>query len=229
MSTEYRLRSFTITMTAIALAFPLYAGCGGSRSASSSHGTSAESLSIKVDRSENGAAINAPTRANSEFVAPPREFAFSVVGTAPHASSKHSTEARAAASQAAIIDAFGAALREARKSRGQPTSDYTAKIGANLTVMDRTTGDTRELTVCLRYRGVDNTIIVRDGILQQPPVDFRLIRRLFDETNGEFSLLATDTSSRDGLVLATVGCYVPPGFENDLKPENIARAPVDEP
>ena len=211
------------------LALPAMTGCSNARSEDSAGESSPRAISVRLDRTDNGAAINAPVDRTRDVVAPPRELAFSVVGSAPGTEAPSSIEAKAAASQAAILDAFANALREARKSRGQSTSDFTARFGPRLTVTDRTLGNSREFTVCLKHRGVDNTITVRDGALQQPPVDFRLIRRVFDETNGEFSLLDTDASSRDGVVLATVGCYIPPGFEDTLRPENIAAGPLDEP
>lgn len=229
MSTVSRIQSSALILSLCGLALSAMTGCSKARNAGVEEESEPRPISVRLDRSNNGAAINVPTGRSADTVAPPRELAFSVVGSAPGTEAPATMEAKAAASQAAILDAFAKALREARKSRGQTTSDFTARFGPRLTATDRTDGDAREFTVCLKYRGVDNTITVRNGALQQPPVDFRLIRRVFEETNGEFSLLDTDASSRDGIVLATVGCYIPPGYEDTLRPENIAAAPAEEP
>ena len=125
-------------------------------------------------------------------------------------------EQRAASTQAAIIDAFGKALIEARASRGQSTADFTAKIGPRMKVTHRTIDTGYEIQISLLYRGVESLFVVRNGVLQHPPQDLGLIRRLFEETNGEFSLLATDSTTTGGVALAKVGCYLPAGFDSRI-------------
>lgn len=183
---------------------------------------------VNLDREDNGAAEAATDRGASPPGARPRQLAFKVTGTARKPGDDDRTKARIAATQAAVLDAFGKALIEARQSRGQTTSDFVARLGSRLTVVHESTGGSQELRVTLNYNGVDNTLVVRDGELRHPPVDFRLIRRLFDETNGEFSLLATDESSSDQISTATVACYLPPGFAPGV-PANIARIDTNEP
>jgi len=230
MSTDHPSQSFSRVLVSIGICACWLSGCGDPVSDTKPSGESAgDHFGVRVDRSENGAALEGPAGHTSDSIAPPREFAFSVVGSAPVSTTLLSPEGRSAASQAAIIEALGSAIRETRKARGRSTTDFTAKIGDRLTFTQKTDGDSREITVCLTYRGVENTIIVRDGVLRQPPVDFRLIRQLFAETNGEFSLLGTDRTSPDGVVLATVGCYVPAGFSDELTPRNIAQGSLEEP
>lgn len=230
MSTDHRSKSLKGTLVAIGLCAFGLTGCSESASDTKPTGESLnDHFGVRVDRSENGAALQGPTSPDSDSIILQREFAFSVVGSAPVSTTLLSPEGRSAASQAAIIEALGSAIRETRKARGRSTTDFTARIGDRLTFTQKTDGDSTESTVCLTYRGVENTIIVRDGVLRQPPVDFRLIRQLFEETNGEFSLLGTDRTSPDGIVLATVGCYVPAGFSDELTPQNVAQSSLEEP
>ena len=230
MSTDHRSKPLPHLLIAFGLCVCWLNGCSNSASKTKPTGESInDHFGVRVDRSENGAALQAPGGQDSDSIIPQREFAFSVVGSAPVSTTLLSPEGRSAASQAAIIEALGSAIRETRKARGRSTTDFTAKIGDRLTFTQKTDGDSRESTVCLTYRGVENTIVVRDGVLRQPPVDFRLIRQLFAETNGEFSLLGTDRTSPDGIVLATVGCYVPAGFSDELTPQNVAQGSLEEP
>ncbi|HKQ48881.1 MAG TPA: hypothetical protein VJZ71_12495 [Phycisphaerae bacterium] len=170
---------------------------------------------IRVDRDNNGAAATGDEIDLSAASDRQRTLAFEMAGyseTAPDAT----PEQRAAATQAAVIDAFCKALIEARASRGQSTADFTARIGPRMTVTHRSVERGYEVRIELAYRGVESLFIVRNGVLQHPPQDLTLVRRIFDETNGEFSLLATDASSTGGVALAKVACYVPAGLESRL-------------
>lgn len=183
---------------------------------------------VKLDREDNGAAEAATDRGAGPSGTRPRQLAFKVTGVARKPADDDRAKARIAATQAAMIDAFRKALIEARQSRGQTTSDFAARLGPRLTVVHESGGGSEEFRVKLNYNGIDNTLVLRDGSLRHPPVDFRLIRRMFDETNGEFSLLSTDETSSDQVSTATVACYLPPGFDAGM-PANIARIETDEP
>ena len=183
-------------------------GCGpAERTGGASQ--SAEGLTIRIDRNENGAAFRSGGEVAEPRIAVPRRLAFEVSGTARSAPAGASQEQRAAARQAAIIDAFGKALIEARRSRGQPVSDFTAKLGPRLTVIHRTVGTGDEIEVRLIARGVQKVFVVRDGVLQHLPHDVSMVRKIFDESNGEFSLLPADQAARSDVCVAKVGCYVP--------------------
>jgi len=172
-------------------------------------------FTIRVDRTNNGAAHTAddtdPTRPSDR----PRTLAFEMVGYS-NAAQDATPEQRAAASQAAIVDAFCKALIEARTTRGQSTADFTAKFGPRMNVTHRTLDDGYEVQISLVYHGVESLFVVRNGVLQHPPQDLGMVHRLFEETNGEFSLLTTEASSTGGIALAKVGCYLPAGFDSRL-------------
>jgi hypothetical protein len=165
---------------------------------------------IRVDRASNGAATTVEEAVLADASDGQRTLAFEMAGYSQTATDA-TAEQRAAATQAAILDAFCKALIEARASRGQSVADFTATIGSRLTVTHRTVDGGYEVRIDVAYRGVDSLFVVRNGVLQHPPQDLSLVRQMFAETNGEFSLLETDVSSTGGLALAKVACYLPAG------------------
>ncbi len=169
-------------------------------------------FTIHIDQSDNGAAI-AEVQEKERRRMMPRELAFEMAGFAELHANEASQEERAAASQAAIIDAFTRALIEARRNRGQSTSDFTAEIGPRLRVRHTSLDDGYEVRISLISRGEESEIVVRNGVLQHPPRDMRLVHLIFDETNGEFSILDAGQLNQNGQYLAKVGCYLPRGFD----------------
>ncbi|MFQ5411790.1 MAG: hypothetical protein ACE5EC_05815, partial [Phycisphaerae bacterium] len=146
----------------------------------------------------------------------PRRLSFEVVGFSRRPGRGASQEARAAARQAAIVDAFARALIETRRSRGQSDSNFTAKLGRRLSVIHRTLDTGYEVEVRLIAGGVEKKFIVRNGVLQHLPHDFKLIHRMFAETRGEFSLLPTPPETGSDVQVAKVGSYLPGGFNGAL-------------
>lgn len=136
----------------------------------------------------------------------PRSLAFEVTG---FASQTGAAEDNASVKQAAILDAFVRALVESRRVRGETTGDFTTKIGRRVTVVHRQIGEGYEAQITLIARGVDTTFVVRDGVLQHEPHDLKLLRQVFDETNGEFALLAADWHPGLRGCNARVACYEP--------------------
>jgi hypothetical protein len=171
-------------------------------SAESRHG-----YSVMIDRnSSNTPSYGSARTTRLDDVQSPRALAFEMVGFGR--STAGGMDARAAGTQAAIIDALGRALVEARRTRAQSTSDFSAKFGRRLTITHRTKGEGSEIEVVLSNRGQDFTLVVRDGVLQTAPGDVKLVKRIFEETNGEFALLSADavSASRDRYE-ARVACY----------------------
>jgi hypothetical protein len=170
---------------------------------------------IHVDRANNGAAKAIADNDAADAADQQRTLAFEMVGYSTTAQDA-TAEQRVAASQAAVIDAFCKALIEARTARGESSADFTTKIGPRLMVAHRTIDGGYEVQISLMYRGIESLFVVRNGVLQHPPQDLGLIRRLFEETNGEFSLLTMDASDSGSVALAKVGCYRPAGFDARL-------------
>jgi hypothetical protein len=161
----------------------------------------------------------------------PRAFAFEMAGfSAPvHGATQ---EQRTAAAQAAIIDAFCRALIEARRARGQSGVDFTTAIGSRLTVRHCKTDDGYQVEIGVISRGVETSFVVRNGRLQHPPHDVKLLQRIFDETNGEFSLLGTEWQPGAGICVAKVGCYIPAGSSTGMESTmagEVKNDPADAP
>jgi len=144
-----------------------------------------------------------------------RRFDFEVAGFA-QASAEADADQRMAARQAAIIEALGRALIEIRRGRGQPTDEFTARIGPRLTISRRRLADGYELQVLLVARGEETAFIVRDGVLQHPPQDFAILQKVFQETDGEFVLLASDRTLSGDACEARVACYRPAVLDTSL-------------
>lgn len=175
-----------------------------------------EIFSVQIDRNRQDAPAfhRADDRLPDRML--PRRLAFEVVGFSRRPGLGASQEARAAARQAAIIDAFSRGLIETRRSRGQSVSDFTAKLGRRLTVIHRTLDTGYEVEVRLIASGLEKKFIVRNGVLQHLPHDFELIHRMFAETRGEFSLLPAHSQMGSDIQVAKVGCYLPRGLEGAL-------------
>jgi hypothetical protein len=182
----------------------------------------ATSESPFVTRLERGAGATTPESVDDK-PRMPRELAFEMAGFAAHKSDHATAEERAAVMQAAVIDALAKALIEARRARGQTTSDFTAKLGPRLTVVHRPIGDGYEVQLSLIARGVDTTFVVQDGVLQHPPHELKLLHQVFEQTNGEFSLLSAEWNALAGGCAAKVACYRPAALETKL-----AGDPVNE-
>jgi hypothetical protein len=206
------------------------AGCGEPKPKQAGQ-KAEEPYTVAINRADNGAAVE-PGGANESVVAAvPRTLAFEMAGFARAPGTGEPQEEKSAASQAAIIDAFSKALIEARKARGQPVSDFTAELGPRLTVQHSRVNGGYQVEVSLLARGVKSTFVVRDGVLQHPPRDLKLIQRIFDETNGEFSLLGTEWQPANGRYVARVGCYQPAGVgeaiagEAEVQPAGVPATP----
>jgi hypothetical protein len=207
--------------TAAGLCLPI-SGCAAPTARQNPESSAEKTFTINIDRSRNGSAASTSVR-DKQSGRPPRTLAFRVTGRAPRVA-QASTEARAASAQAAIVDALIKALIEARTARGQTVGDFSVKIGPRLTIEHHVLAAGYEAKIALNHRGVEKNFVVRDGVLQHPPEDFELIQRLFDETNGEFSLWSIEDSSPNPgapRVMATVGCYLPTGFDPSI-PDQVA-------
>ncbi len=187
-------------------------GCSGS-SATSNHQPAAASAqpTIRIDRVDNGAAGEAGLL-EAEQTLVPRLLAFEMAGFAHAVKPVQAIEDRAATAQAAAIDALCRALIEARRSRGQSTADFTVQLGPRVTVVHRVADGQQTVEVDLFSRGVKTAFVVHNGVLQHPPRDLRLLHQVFEETNGEFSLLGIEWLPDARTAVARVGCYVPAEF-----------------
>mgnify|MGYP000703100510 CR=1 FL=1 len=198
----------------LGLAWVLAAGVASGCSTSSSTldnqpAAESEQATIRIDRVDNGAAGEARWPEADQGLVPPRLLAFEMAGFSRAVEPIQATEDRAATAQAAAIEALCKALIEVRRSRGQSTADFTVQLGPRVTVVHSTADGQPTVEVDLLSRGVKTAFVVHNGVLQHPPRDLRLLHQLFEETNGEFSLLGIEWLPDARTAVARVGCYVP--------------------
>ena len=216
---------FVFSSTMLFVLCPIFAGCSSKRDMQTATVDEAPVYTVQIDRSENGAATGRRAKADDGSAVLPRSLAFEMVGEAS-ASQASSTEARAAAGQAAILDAFVRSLIEARRERGQSTADFSARMGHRLAITHKSLPNGYIAEISLITGGVENVFKLKNGVLEGPPADMKLIRKLFAETNGEFSLLATDWSDHRGTCQARVACYLPAGLSTRLAAEPVVEESV---
>jgi hypothetical protein len=200
---------------AVALVAGLICGCGPKEKARQTASTS-NGFDVRIDRSENGAAAPAAHAGGQKTGDTPRTLAFEMSGAGKMPESGASPERRAAANQAAIIEAFCKAVIEARKATGRPGSDFAVDFGPRLKVSRMAVDGGYESRVTLVSRGVETAFVVRNGQLQHEAHDFRQVQQIFDATDGEFSLLGTDWSPVKGECVATVARYTPAELNSAL-------------
>lgn len=190
----------------------MLSGCGQPQTSPTSRpATVTSGYTVTLDRGNNGAADAESQSSKSDTLLIPRRLSFEMAGFAKAPAIGEPLEERSAAQQAAIIEAFGRALVEARRQRGQADTDFTAQLGPRLTVRCSRSANGNHTEAALVIRGIETTFVVQNGVLQHPPRDLKLVQRIFEETNGEFSLLGTEWLPDQRVCVAKVGCYLPAG------------------
>jgi hypothetical protein len=224
MKTQADRAKLLILVGAVIAASALPWACGsGERVRQKSANESA--FGVRIDRSDNGAAVQRSRSREDTPPISPRALAFEMTGFAKPAEPASLQEHRAAARQAAIIDALCKALLETRHLQGIAATDFTAELSPRLKVAYSKTAAGYKARITLVSRGVETAFEVRDGRLQHPPHDLRLVQQIFEETNGEFALLGADWSVARGGYVATVGCYC--SRESESAPTEQAAAAQD--
>lgn len=133
-----------------------------------------------------------------------REFSFEMVGYACK-----DPENPVSSKQAAIIETLCSALIEARRCRGESTSNFTDRIGDRLIITHKGTPEDHELQVVLKLDDGSIKFDVNNGVLHSRVQDFEELQKVFDETDGEFALLSLESSDDLDGYEARVGCYLP--------------------
>jgi len=179
-------------------------GCGSLQSKSNS-GTTAELVSM--DPSRNGAAS-----ANADSVGgiPPgnQKLSFIVQATGQRPIAGDEQEQRLAMSQAAIVEALGTAVAQARRQQGQAFDQFSAPIGRGTTLTYRLLADGgRDVEIKAEFDGRSVVLHSSDGHLNHPPFASVTIERIFKSTNGQFALLSCEPSLIGEEATATIACY----------------------
>lgn len=218
MSSPRSLRRTVLISSFLCLAFT--AACNSSKNRSREsvqQATPTEINTVRIDAGNNGAA---PARQAShvEERRAPRALVFEISGVAPIPHDGGTQEEWAAARESAVIDALAKAIMESRRGAGLPDENFVEKLAPRLTVAHRITDEGEEFELRLADRGMERLFLIRDGVLQHPPHDFQLVRKIFSETSGAFALLPVDEAPLNRYV-ARVGCYQAIGMDSRLAGE----------
>ncbi len=162
---------------------------------------------VNLDRTDNGAAVRLTRRAPRDDRRLQRPLSFVMTGSAPFAAGDSTTDSRAAATQAAVIDALFAAVVENRRDAGESIVNFTQHLGPRVSLTHLSLEGRDEIRVKLASTRGESEFVVRDGVLTHPPYDFETLRRVFEATDGEFSLLETRRDALQKSITARVGCY----------------------
>ncbi|MBK8267173.1 MAG: hypothetical protein IPK83_02240 [Planctomycetes bacterium] len=213
------LRRTVLVTSSLCFAFTA-AACNGSKNRSQQSVREAaptEINTVRIDAGNNGAA---PARQAShvEERRAPRALVFEISGVAPIPHDGGTQEEWAAARESAVIDALAKAIMESRRGAGLSDENFVEKLAPRLTVAHRITDEGEEFELRLADRGMERLFLIRDGVLQHPPHDFQLVRKIFSETSGAFALLPVDEAPLNRYV-ARVGCYEQIGAESRLAGE----------
>lgn len=188
-----------------------------------SQATHSPNYTVCIDSGNNGAASPVTPVTHAERRRPPRVLVFETSGVAPIPKDGGTQEEWAAARESAVLDALAEGIMESRRDAGLPDRNFVDKIAPRLTAAHRTTDAGEEFELRLVDRGLERIFLIRDGLLQHPPHDFELVRKIFTETNGAFTLLPVDEAPLNRYV-ARVGCYERIGVESRLAGEMASGA-----
>jgi len=182
-------------------------------------------LTVRISPADNGAAAPVVSRARTAHA--PRAFAFEMTGVGRAGQADATSEDRAAAGQAAIIEAFCNALMEAQGKEPGLAQSFEADFGPRLKVKRTTSAEGLRTVVTLVSHGIETRFVSVNGKLQHQPHDLRLVQQIFDATNGEYSLLTSAWSPGTGQSVATVARYLPAGLDSALAGGNTAAKSAD--
>lgn len=180
-------------------------GCGSPQSTSSS-GTTAELVSM--DPSRNGAA-SADAEPVGGISPGDKRLNFIVQATGQRPIVGNEQEQRLAMEQAAIVEALGTAVAQARRQQGQSFDQFSAPIGRGTTLTFRLLADgERDVEIKADLDGRAVVLHSSDGHLNHPPFAPGTIERVIKSTNGRFALLSCEPSLIGEEATATIACYV---------------------
>lgn len=141
------------------------------------------------------------------------QLAFVVTGVGSEPEKGTVMERRAAAFEAAIIEAIGRAVREMQRDpkTGRSPVEFQAPIAPGLTVFGQLVGGAPRTVVLLDQRGREFELCSTKGVLAHPPHDNRIIQHVFEAAGGRLVLHKTEHNVSSRSCKADVGVYVPPG------------------
>lgn len=166
-----------------------------------------EAPAVAIDKRDNGAAIQVNHRFQSEPPPARRAFQCEISGTSRPPAGPATPEQRAAAIQAAVVDGLFRAILEERADSGETSAGFFLRISPRLTLNHEIDGQSSIVRLTLLTGGTETIFETRDGALTHAPHDVHLVNRLFESTNGRYSLLGAEWSPAQDACVARVGCY----------------------
>ncbi len=192
---------------------PSLGGCGGAgRSGQPVAETEAppqDFYAVRIDRTADASAAADST--DAPRTPPPREFLSQLAGVGRAPADNRGPDGRAAAREAAIIEAFFKALIETRRSSTESTAGFVVDLSDRLQAARGIEQGVEVLELRLLSRGAETVFQVRGGVLQHPAHDFELICQVFAETQGRYSLISAERLDSPRNYVARVACYEPAG------------------
>jgi hypothetical protein len=151
---------------------------------------------------------------------PARRFSFLVTGFGVEPPGGNPVDRKAAAIEAAIVDALGQAVREAQRDpkTGRAPIEYKMDLGPGLTIYGQLVGGAPQTVIVLDRRGRTYEFCSRSGVLAHPPYDARVVQQVFAATQGRFVLQATRATEEPGRYSADVGYYQKVGPATNSQP-----------
>ena len=138
-----------------------------------------------------------------------RRLAFLVTGYGVEPKSGGPVERKAAALEAAVVDAIGRAVREMQRDpkRDRTPVEYKVTLAPGLNVFGQLVGGLPRTVVLLDRRGRVTELCARNGLLAHPPHDSKVVQQIFAATEGRLVLHGTRPADKPGRYAAEVGCY----------------------
>ncbi len=170
---------------------------------------------IRLSRTQVGAEVRpeADVQPAPEAPAVKRELLFVVTGFGETPETGGLLERRAAAVEAAVVDALGRAIRQKRRDpkTGTMSPEYRVELSPRLIVVGQLVRGAFQtairLTVDRAGKSHDYELCVLNGVLAEPPHDRAIIDEIFQAAGGEFVLQSTGPTPEPGRYRAEVACY----------------------
>ncbi len=140
---------------------------------------------------------------------PKRQFTFLVTGIGKAPKEGDPLRRKASAIEAAVVDAIGRACREILRDpkTGRAPVEYKHTLAEGLIVFGQLVSGRPQTVVLLDHRGRIYELCSREGILAHPPHDAKIIKQIFQATDGTLVLQATRPTEKTGVFRADVGFY----------------------
>ncbi len=158
-----------------------------------------------------------------------QRLAFVVTGVGREPEKGAVMERRAAAFEAAVVEAIGRAAREIQRDpkTGRSPVEFQMRLGEGLTVFGLLVGGGPRTVVLLDRRGREFELCSTKGVLAHPPHDNRIIQHVFAAAGGRLVLHKTEHDVNSRSCKADVGVYATHEAGVAASQTVVGRKPTD--